>query len=150
MINMNQSNKRYLTEEEKQKQKEERFKKIYYPMVFKIIHRTTAINTVLFSVINAVWSMLALSIMISNSSNTEITVGMTASIILFCIVLLLVILLQILDWLANDETREALRYYYWDMAYTEHRIWANLYWVNVGIITVLVTIASLLMINIYI
>lgn len=150
MINMNQSNKRYLTEEEKQKQKEERFKKMYYPMVFKIIHRTTAINTVLFSVINAVWSMLALSIMISNSSNAEITVGMTASIILFCIVLLLVILLQILDWLANNETREALRYYYWDMGYTENRIWANLYWVNVGIITVLVTVASLLMINIYI
>lgn len=88
--------------------------------------------------------------MISNSSNAEITVGMTASIILFCVVLLLVILLQILDWLANDETREALRYYYWDMAYTEHMIWANLYWVNVGIITVLVTVASLLMINIYI
>lgn len=139
-----------MTEEEKQKQKEERFKKMYYPMVFKIIHRTTAINTVLFSVINAVWSMLALFIMISNSSNAEMSICMTASIILFCIVLLLVILLQILDWLANDETREALRYYYWDMAYTEHRIWANLYWASVGVIMVMVIAASLLMINVYI
>lgn len=139
-----------MTDEEKQKQKEERLKKVYYPMAFKIIHNIFLTNTVLFNIVIAVWSMSSLYMLINNDKNIEPNVYMTVSIILFWVVLSCVLILQILDWLSGFKELEFLQYYIWDLEYNSFNIWTILYWIVVGIMTVLVIIASFLMINVYI
>ena len=139
-----------MTDEEKQKQKEERFKKMYYPMVFKIIHNIFLTNTVLFNIVIAVWSMSSLYMLINNDKNIEPNIYMTVSIILFWVVLSCVLILQILDWLSGFKELGNIDCYYWDLEDNSFNIWTILYWIVVGIMTVLVIIASFLMINAYI
>ena len=139
-----------MTDEEKQKQKEERFKKMYYPMGFKIVYNTFLANTVLFNIVSTVWSMSSLCMLINNDKNIEPNIYMTVSIILFWVALSCVLILQILDWLSGFKELGNMNCYYWDLEYNSFNIWTILYWIVVGIMTVLVIITSFLMINVYI
>ena len=123
---------------------------MYYPMVFKIIHNIFLTNTVLFNIVIAVWSMSSLYMLINNDKNIEPNIYMTVSIILFWVVLSCVLILQILDWLSGFKELGNIDCYYWDLEDNSFNIWTILYWIVVGIMTVLVIIASFLMINAYI